>query len=104
MYPTFPKTMVVSFAFLWVFSIFDMKSYSLGVEYSDELLLKYGKNIEGSIGRMKGFHARAPVRSPNFFDAFFKAPLTADQIVLNPTWKQNLRKELQLTNANNVQF
>lgn len=32
------------------------------------------------------------MRAPNFFDALFRAPLTGDQIVLNPTWKQNIRK------------
>ena len=104
MFPTFPKTMVLTFGLLWVFSLFDMKTYSMGVDYSDELFLRYGKNIEGSVGRMKGFHNKAPIRSPHLFDSLFKTPLTADQIVLNPTWKQNLRKELQLTNANNVQF
>lgn len=53
---------------------------------------------------MKGFHKRSPVITPNFWDAFFRSPLQANQIELNPTWRQNIRKELQLTNTYNVQF
>jgi hypothetical protein len=58
----------------------------------DQMLLNYGKNVEGSQGRMQGFHKQKQMRSPNFFDALFRAPLTGDLIVLNPTWKQNIRK------------
>jgi len=52
----------------------------------------YGKNVEGSQGRMKGFHKRKPVMTPNFWDSFFKSPLHANQIEINPTWRQNIRK------------
>ena len=51
-----------------------------------------GKNVEEGAGRMQGYHHRAKLRSFNVFDTFLKAPLTSDQIVLNPAWRQNLRK------------
>jgi len=97
-----PKTMVVSFIALWVLAIWEMKAYSASVDRVDQQLTLYGKNVEGSQGRMKGFHKRSPVITPNFWDAFFKSPLQANQIELNPTWRQNIRKELQLTNTYNV--
>lgn len=99
-----PKTMVVSFIALWGLAIWEMKAYSVSVDRVDQQLTLYGKNVEGSQGRMKGFHKRTPVITPNFWDAFFKSPLHANQIELNPTWRQNIRKELQLTNTYNVQF
>ena len=103
-FPTMPKTMVISFIALWVLAICQMKAYSLAVDQVDQQLLQYGKNVEGSQGRMKGFHKRTAVVTPNFWDAFFKSPLMSNQIEINPTWRQNLRKELQLTNAHNVEF
>jgi hypothetical protein len=69
-----------------------MKAYSSTVDKVDELMTLYGKNVEGSRGRMKGFHARTSVRTPNFWDAFFRSPLQANQIIINPTWRQNIRK------------
>jgi hypothetical protein len=102
--PTMPKTMVVSFVALWVLAIWQMKAYSVAVDKVDQQLTLYGKNVEGSQGRMKGFHKRTAVITPNFWDAFFRSPLNANQIEINPTWRQNIRKELQLTNAYNVQF
>jgi hypothetical protein len=84
--------MVTSFILLWGLAIFEMKGYSKAVDSVDEQLTLYGKNVEGSQGRMKAFHKRTPVRSPNFWDAFFRSPLNAHQIELNPTWKQNIRK------------
>jgi hypothetical protein len=81
-----------------------MKAYSSSVDDVDHQLLLYGKNVEGSQGRMKGYHKRTPVATPNFWDALFRSPLTANQIEINPTWRQNIRKELQLTNTHNVEF
>lgn len=97
-----PKTMVTSFVLVWFLAIFDMKAYSRAVDSVDDQLQLYGKNVEGSQGRMKGFHKRTPIRTPNFWDSFFRTPLFANQIEINPTWRQNIRKELQLTNTHNV--
>jgi hypothetical protein len=96
--------MVISFIAVWVLAIWQMKAYSKAVDQVDQQLLRYGKNVEGSQGRMKGFHKRTTVAAPNFWDNFFKTPLMSSQIEINPTWRQNLRKELQLTNAHNVEF
>ena len=79
-FPTMPKTMVTSFILLWALAIFEMKGYSKSVDSVDEQLTLYGKNVEGSQGRMKSFHKRTPVRTPNFWDAFFRSPLNANQI------------------------
>lgn len=103
-FPTMPKTMVISFIALWVLGIWQMKAYSVAVDKVDQQLTLYGKNVEGSQGRMKGFHKRTPMITPNFWDSFFRSPLQANQIEINPTWRQNIRKELQLTNSYNVNF
>jgi hypothetical protein len=67
-------------------------------------LTHYGKNVEGTSGRMKGFHNRENLHSPNVVDAMMKTRFTPDLVTLNPTWKQNIRKQLQLTNNYNVVF
>ena len=85
-------------------ALYEWKGNSNEIERYDGMLLGYGKNIEGMTGRYSGFHDTNALRSPQPFDMMFKVPITPDQIVINPTWKQNLRKELHLTNFHNVQF
>ena len=80
----------------------EYKQYSQAVDRMDDTLLMYGKNVEGSQGRMKGYHTRKLLRSPNAFDYMMRAPLTSNEIIINQTWTQNLRKEIQLTNHYNV--
>eukprot|EP00919_Chromeraceae_sp_WS-2016_P009795 GHVR01023052.1.p1 GENE.GHVR01023052.1~~GHVR01023052.1.p1 ORF type:complete len:141 (+),score=2.05 GHVR01023052.1:208-630(+) len=100
----FPKILTLGFFSVIVSMLYEWKSYSTTIQANDALLLQYGKNVEGSQGRMKGYHKGKKLRSPNVFDFFFKSPITANQIILNQTWRQNLRKELQLTNYHNVEF
>jgi hypothetical protein len=66
--------------------------------------LASGKNIEGMSGRYIGYHNTKPLRGPSLVDAAFRVPISPREIVLNQTWKQNIRKELHLTNANGVSF
>ncbi len=99
-----PKLIVASFLVAWFYNFMEYKQYSIAVDKMDQTLQMYGKNVEGSQGRMKGYHTRKLLRSPNAFDYMMRAPLTANEIILNQTWTQNLRKEIQLTNHYNVEF
>lgn len=63
-----------------------------------------GKNIEGMSGRYQGYHNTHPLRSVSVLDGIVRIPIRPHQIVLNQTWKQNIRKELQLTNSHGVVF
>lgn len=74
------------------------------VDEVDRVLTCYGKNVEGSSGRMKGYHNKKLFLGLNHIDRSLKIQFSPDMVVLNPTWKQNLRKELQLTNIYNVAF
>jgi hypothetical protein len=55
-------------------------------------LLASGKNIEGMSGRYIGYHNTKPLRGPSLADAAFRVPISPREIVLNQTWKQNIRK------------
>lgn len=55
-------------------------------------------------GRYVGYHNTNPLRGPSMLDGLFRNPLTPDQVIVNPTWRQNIRKEIQLTNSNGVSF
>lgn len=70
----------------------------------DKVLLNYGKNVEGTSGRMKGYHNRKTFHTPNFPEGIMRTHFSPDMVTLNPTWRQNIRKQLQLTNNYNVQF
>lgn len=63
-----------------------------------------GKNVEGTPGRMKGYFNKATFFGYNHFEGAMKSPLRDDWVTLNPTFRQNVRKELQLTNNYNVVF
>jgi len=58
----------------------------------DDTLQMYGKNVEGSQGRMKGYHTQKWMRTPNAFDYMMRAPLESKDIIINQTWTQNIRK------------
>ena len=51
---------------------------------------------------MRGYHTQKLMRTPNSFDYMMRAPIESKEIIMNQTWTQNIRKELQLTNYNNV--
>ena len=55
-------------------------------------------------GRYRGYHHNKRLTGPHTMEWFFSAPVTDDMVIINQTWKQNLRKELQLTNYHNVRF
>jgi hypothetical protein len=78
--------------FLSVSAIIDWKTTSLSIEKFDKLLFQYGKNNEGNVGRMKGYHSQKPLRSFDIFNLSTRTPLQARDIIMNQTWKQNLRK------------
>jgi hypothetical protein len=95
---------VTSFLVAWFYNLMEYKAYSLATDKMDLTLQMYGKNVEGSQGRMKAYHTQKNVRSPNAFDYMMRAPLTSNEVIINQTWTQNLRKEIQLTNHYNVEF
>lgn len=97
-----PKGLPILIALAWFGALYEWKKHSNQIQEYDDLLLGYGKNIEGMSGRYTGFHDQKMLRSPTYFDVLFRVPISPDQIVINPTWKQNIRKELQLTNSYNV--
>ena len=101
---TMPRILTIAFFVAWFGNWFEYKTTSMAAERMDDILQGQGKNVEGTQGRMKGYHHKKVVRAPNAFDYFMRAPLTSDQIEINPTWTQNIMKELQLTNAYNVEF
>jgi hypothetical protein len=70
----------------------------------DTVLANYGKNVEGTSGRMKGYHSRKPFHQVNMIEGPMRSHFVPDLVTVNPTWKQNIRKELQLTNNHNVVF
>ena len=88
----------------WFGALYEWGNNTNEIKAYDEMLMGYGKNIEGMSGRYTGFHDRKPLRSPQPFDLMFKVPISDDQLTINPTWRQNLRKELHMTNFHNVQF
>lgn len=87
-----PRALPVLIGLAFLGALYEWKQHTNEIKKYDSLLLAYGKNVEGMTGRFEGFHDTKPLRGPTAFDAFFRAPLTPDQIILNQTWKQNLRK------------
>ena len=99
-----PRIIPVLIGLAFFCALYEWKKHSNQIKAYDDILLGYGKNVEGMSGRYGGFHDKKMLRGPTNFDMLFRVPIENDQIVINPTWKQNLRKELQLTNSYNVQF
>jgi len=91
-----------------VFYVFSILYYWKGIseEYKeiDNVLTNLGKNVEGTSGRMKGYHSRTQLHRLNSIEGPMRTHFYPELVTLNPTWKQNIRKELQLTNNYNVNF
>jgi len=58
----------------------------------DEVLKNYGKNVEGTSGRMKGYHNQKMLHTPNMIEGPMRTHFFPDLVTLNPTWRQNIRK------------
>ena len=61
----YPKTMTLGFLACWFFSIYQWKVHSNSVKSQDLYYLQLGKNVEGSVGRMKGLQHSTPLRGNN---------------------------------------
>lgn len=55
-------------------------------------------------GRYIGYHDQKPLRSPDIFQSLMRVTFDESMVEVNPTWRQNIRKQLQLTNAHGVVF
>jgi hypothetical protein len=99
-----PRIVMAFLVLTWVSIAYEWKRNTRIIQEHDDFLLASGKNIEGMSGRYTGYHDTKPLRGPSWFDLGLRVPLTPDQLIINQTWKQNIRKELQLTNANRVEF
>lgn len=99
-----PRVLYFLIGVTWLGALLDWHYKSKRIRDHDSLLLAMGKNIEGMSGRYIGYHDTKPLTGPIFIDMLFKTPFTDDMVVLNQTWKQNIRKELQLTNHHRVEF
>lgn len=99
-----PKMLTLGAFLYWGCVLVYWKSISEDYKELDKVLTFYGKNVEGTSGRMKGNHNRKNFHIPSFPEGIMRTHFRSDFVTLNPTWKQNLRKELQLTNNHNVQF
>lgn len=99
-----PKLLTLAGILYWGAVMWYWKGISNDYSDIDEVLVRYGKNVEGTSGRMKGYHNRKNFHVPNFPEGIMRTHFTPDLVTLNPTWKQNIRKELSLTNNHNVQF
>lgn len=99
-----PRMMYIMMGLAWVAALYQWNEHSNRIREHDALLLAQGKNIEGMSGRYTGYHNTKRLQGPNTMEVFFSSPITDDMIIINQTWKQNLRKELQLTNYHNVRF
>ena len=103
MYPT-PKLLTYGALFFSACVLFYWNKISNDYAEVDKVLMLYGKNVEGTSGRMKGYHDRKPFHNPNVIEAQMRTHFFPELVTLNPTWKQNIRKQLQLTNSYNVAF
>jgi len=87
-----PRILFCMMALAWAASLYEWTTHSKRIQAHDEFLLASGKNIEGMSGRYTGFHDKKPLRGPSAFDLWFRVPITPNQIIINQTWKQNIRK------------
>lgn len=99
-----PKLLTYTAILYWAAVIYYWKSISNDYKEIDTVLTKYGKNVEGTSGRMKGYHNQKPFHNPNMIEGPMRTHFFPELVTLNPTWKQNIRKQLQLTNNYNVAF
>ena len=87
-----PKVLYVMMAVAWACAFWEWKSNSNKIRSHDRLLMAQGQNVEGMSGRYIGYHDTKKLRGPGTMEMFFKSPITDDMIIINQTWKQNLRK------------
>ena len=99
-----PRVLYIFLAMTWAGALYEWKSNSNKIKDHDHLLMAQGQNVSAMSGREIGYHDTKPLRGPASWGLFFRAPITDDMVIINQTWKQNLRKELQLTNYHNVLF
>lgn len=99
-----PKFLTYTAVFYWVAVLHYWNKASNEYDELDGVLLHYGKNVEGTSGRMKGYQNRKQFHGVNLIEGLMRSHFQPDYVTLNPTWKQNIRKELQLTNHYNVHF
>lgn len=99
-----PKMVTLGAFLYWSTVVYYWKGISNDHAEVDRMLVNYGKNVEGTSGRMKGYHNRKTFHTPNFPEGMMRTHFFPELVTLNPTWRQNIRKELQLTNNYNVQF
>lgn len=99
-----PRILPSFIALTFFCALFEWRKHTNLITEHDNFLLASGKNIEGMSGRYIGYHDTKPLRGPSLLDNLFRSPITPDQIIVNPTWRQNIRKELQLTNSQGVVF
>ena len=99
-----PKMVTYLGILYWVSILSFWKGVSMEYDELDEVLQNYGKNVEGTSGRMKAYHDRKEFQRVNTVEGILRSHFEPNMVTLNPTWRQNIRKELQLTNNYNVAF
>eukprot|EP00178_Gracilaria_changii_P011145 TRINITY_DN3197_c0_g1_i1.p1 TRINITY_DN3197_c0_g1~~TRINITY_DN3197_c0_g1_i1.p1 ORF type:complete len:159 (+),score=4.54 TRINITY_DN3197_c0_g1_i1:101-577(+) len=87
-----PKLLTISALFYWIGVMYYWKGISNDYAELDKVLLAYGKNVEGTSGRMKGYHNRKTFHTPNFPEGQMRTHFYPSMVTLNPTWRQNIRK------------
>lgn len=99
-----PRILYVLIAFAWFAALYEWKQTSNKIKSHDQLRLAMGQNVSGMSGRYIGYHNTNFLRGPIAWDLFFRVPITDDMVIINPTWRQNIRKHLQMSNYHNVDF
>ena len=99
-----PKFVTICGILYWGALLWYWKGISEDYQEIDDVLQNYGKNVEGTSGRMKAYHNRKEFHRINTVEAILRSHFQPNMVTLNPTWRQNIRKELQLTNKYNVAF
>ena len=99
-----PRVVPTFILFTFFFALVEWRNHTSRIREFDNFLLMSGKNVEAMSGRYIGYHNTKPLRGPSLLDNLFRTPIQLDQVIVNPTWRQNIRKELHLTNLNGVAF
>lgn len=87
-----PKLVTLGAVMYWAGVLYYWKTISNEQSEIDDVLMNYGKNVEGTSGRMKGYHNRKMFHTPNFPEGIMRTHFYPSLVTLNPTWKQNIRK------------
>ena len=88
----YPTMLTLGFVLYWAAVVYYWKGISNDYSEIDDVLMAYGKNVEGTSGRMKGYHDRKTFHTPNFPEAYMRTHFFPSMVTLNPTWRQNIRK------------